>query len=269
MNPTPNWVRSIQDTENAYKTLRILANAYFEYEPVKNLILKTSISTDLGYEDRHYFQPSTAGRAFNSEPSALNANLREEDNDYYSYLSETTANYSKNFGDHHIDALLGFTVQKYHAQYGVVSGYNFADDRIQTINAALIKNNPTMDVQEWSMMSYLGRFNYDFKGRYLLGFSIRRDGSSRFGMNNRWGNFPAISAGWLVSDEAFMKKLSWFSLLKLRGSYGVIGNNNIGNYTQYNTINITKGGVFGSTVVNGSQVTNLGNSNLGWEKQNN
>lgn len=95
MNPTPNWVRSIQDTENAYKTLRILANAYFEYEPVKNLILKTSISTDLGYEDRHYFQPSTAGRAFNSEPSALNANLREEDNDYYSYLSETTANYSK------------------------------------------------------------------------------------------------------------------------------------------------------------------------------
>lgn len=266
MNPTPNWVRSIQDTENAYKTLRILANAYFEYEPVKNLILKTSISTDLGYEDRHYFQPSTAGRAFNSEPSALNANLREEDNDYYSYLSETTANYSKNFGDHHIDALLGFTVQKYHAQYGVVSGYNFADDRIQTINAALIKNNPTMDVQEWSMMSYLGRFNYDFKGRYLLGFSIRRDGSSRFGMNNRWGNFPAISAGWLVSDEAFMKKLSWVSLLKLRGSYGVIGNNNIGNYTQYNTINITKGGVFGSTVVNGSQVTNLGNSNLGWEK---
>lgn len=63
-----------------------------------------------------------------------------------------------------------------------------------------------------------------------------------------------------------MKKLSWVSLLKLRGSYGVIGNNNIGNYTQYNTINITKGGVFGSTVVNGSQVTNLGNSNLGWEK---
>lgn len=78
MNPTPNWVRSIQDTENAYKTLRILANAYFEYEPVKNLILKTSISTDLGYEDRHYFQPSTAGRAFNSEPSALNANLRKK-----------------------------------------------------------------------------------------------------------------------------------------------------------------------------------------------
>lgn len=102
-----------------------------------------------------------------------------------------------------------------------------------------------MDVQEWSMMSYLGRFNYDFKGRYLLGFSIRRDGSSRFGMNNRWGNFPAISAGWLVSDEAFMKKLSWVSLLKLRGSYGVIGNNNIGNYTQYNTINITKGEYLG------------------------
>lgn len=125
-----------------------------------------------------------------------------------------------------------------------MSGYNFADDRIQTINAALIKNNPTMDVQEWSMMSYLGRFNYDFKGRYLLGFSIRRDGSSRFGMNNRWGNFPAISAGWLVSDEAFMKKLSWVSLLKLRGSYGVIGNNNIGNYTQYNTINITKGSIW-------------------------
>lgn len=266
MNPMPNWVRSIQDTSNEYKTLRLLASAYIEFEPIKNLFLKTSISTDLGYENRHYFQPSTAGRAFNVEPSALNANLREEDSNYYSYLSETTASYSVDWGDHHLDALVGFTVQKYHSQLGVVTGSNYADDRIQTIDAALVKNNPTMDIQEWSMMSYLGRINYDFKGRYLLGFSIRRDGSSRFGINNRWGNFPAGSIGWLVNEEPFMKNLTWLSLFKLRGSYGVIGNHNIGNYTQYNTIDITQGGVFGNTVVNGSQVTNLGNPNLGWEK---
>lgn len=265
-NPMPNWVRSVQEISNEYKTLRLLASAYVEYELIKKLFLKTSISTDLGYENRHYFQPSTAGRAFNVEPSALNANLREEYSNYYSYLSETTATYSVDWDEHHLDAVVGFTLQKYHSQADVVSGYNYADDRIQTIDAALVKNNPTTDIQEWSMMSFLGRINYDFKGRYLLGFSIRRDGSSRFGVNNRWGNFPAGSIGWLVSEEPFMEKLRRLSLLKLRASYGVIGNHNIGNYTQYNTIDITKGGVFGNTVVNGSQVTNIGNSNLGWEK---
>lgn len=95
--------------------------------------------------------------------------------------------------------------------------------------------------------------------------SIRRDGSSRFGKENRWGNFPAISAGWLVNEEKFMKSLDWLSMFKIRASYGVTGNNNIGNYTQYNVIS-NSNAVFGSNVASGIRVTNLGNVELGWER---
>ena len=162
--------------------------------------------------------------------------------------------------------MLGYTTQRFRSDYSAISGSNFSDDRIQTIDAALVKNNPTMDVQEWSMISYLSRVNYSYKGKYLIGASIRRDGSSRFGSNNKWGNFPSVSLGWIVSDEAFMGKLKSVSLLKVRGSYGMIGNNNIGNYTHYNTVSGNTNAVFGSTVASGSAVTNLGNDDLGWGK---
>ena len=85
----------------------------------------------------------------------------------------------------------------------------------------------------------LSRLSYNYKGKYLLTASIRRDGSSRFGSNNRWGTFPSLSAGWVVSDEDFMKNFSKVSFAKLRASLGVTGNNNIGNYTQYALINNT------------------------------
>ena len=263
---TPNWVRSIQDIVNKREAKRLLANASLQYEPLKGLVLKTSLNGDIGSNYQHNFQPSTAGRAFAAAPSAIAANLYEANNRYWSWLSETTANYSKEIGNHTFELLLGYTTQRFRSDYSAISGSNFSDDRIQTIDAALVKNNPTMDVQEWSMISYLSRVNYSYKGKYLIGASIRRDGSSRFGSNNKWGNFSSVSLGWIVSDEAFMGKLKSVSLLKVRGSYGMIGNNNIGNYTHYNTVSGNTNAVFGSTVASGSAVTNLGNDDLGWEK---
>lgn len=263
---TPNWIRSAKEIVNKRKTNRLLSNASLEYEPIKNLKLKTSINIDLGQNFHFYFQPSTAGRAFAAAPSAINANIFDANNRYYSWLSENTVFYSKQIGDHEFDVLGGYTAQKFRSDYNEISGYNFPDDRVRTIDAALVKNNPRQDIQQWAMLSYLARVNYSYKGRYLLGASIRRDGSSRFGANNKWGNFPSFSLGWIVSDEKFMEKLGWLSLLKLRGSYGTIGNNNIGNYTHYNTVSASSNTVFGNTIASGSAVTNLGNDNLGWER---
>lgn len=118
---------------------------------------------------------------------------------------------------------------------------------------------------EWSLVSYISRLTYNYAGKYLFTAAIRWDGSSRFGSDNRWGNFPSVSAGWVVSDEKFMHNIKSISLLKLRGSYGVIGNNNIGNYTQFATVNTTTNAIFGSTVAPGASVVTLGNTNLGWE----
>ncbi|WP_293716128.1 TonB-dependent receptor, partial [uncultured Parabacteroides sp.] len=261
---TPNWIRSAKDITNKSQWNRLLTNGYLEYEPIKDLKLKTSISVDLGNSNTHYFQPSTAGRAFAAAPSKINAYLADKTFRYWSWLSENTVSYAKQFGDHSFDILGGYTVQQYRSDYSEITGSNFPDDRIQTINMALVKNNPSMDIQEWSMISYLARLNYDYKGRYLLNASIRRDGSSRFGRNNKWGNFPSVSLGWVASEEEFMQKIEPISFLKIRGSYGLVGNNNIGNYTHYNVVS-SANTVFGDTSSSGTAVTQLGNDNLGWE----
>ena len=99
-----------------------------------------------------------------------------------------------------------------------------------------------------------------------MSLALRRDGSSRFGSENRWGNFPSVSAGWVFSDESFMQNLNFLSFGKLRSSFGVIGNNNIGNYTQYALVDNSLNAVFGNTIASGAGLTSLGNSQLGWER---
>lgn len=263
---TPNWVRSIEDTRNKHTIKRLLATGSFEYTPIKGLLFKMNLGADVGSENHNYFQPSTAGRAFAAAANRINAYLSDANNRYWSWLCENTVTWKHSFGAHNLELLAGYTAQKFRSDYSAISGSNFADDRIATINAALVKNSPTQDIQEWSMLSYIGRVNYDYLGRYLVSASIRRDGSSRFGVNNKWGNFPAISIGWLVNDEKFMSfSKDWLSLLKIRASYGLIGNNNIGNYTQYNVLS-NSNAVFGNTTASGILVTNLGNVDLGWER---
>lgn len=263
--PTPNWIRSIQDITNKSNVNRLLSNAYVEYEPVRKLIVKSSINIDLGQSLFKMFQPSTASRAFASTPSPLSANLFQRNEQYYSWLSENTVAYAMQTGEHGIDVLGGYTAQKFRSSATNVSGSNYPDDRIQTIEAALVKNNPASDLQEWSLISYLARLNYNYKGKYYLAATLRRDGSSRFGANSKWGNFPSFSLGWIVSDEPFTTGIHWLSFLKVRGSYGTTGNNNIGNYTQYATISSSVNAPFGNTSASGIAVTNLGNDQLGWE----
>lgn len=147
----------------------------------------------------------------------------------------------------------------------MVTGTNFPDDKISTFNAA-----PTItadgNINEWSLLSYIGRINYNYKGKYLLSAAMRRDGSSRFGKNNRWGNFPSVSAGWILSDEEFMKPLEkTISFLKARISYGIVGNDQIGNYTHLATITTTNSN-FNNALASGRSISGMGNPNLGWER---
>ncbi len=264
--PTPNWVRSIQDITSHTNAFRLLTNAYLEYEPVKKLIIRSSVGIDYGQSDYKNFQPSTASRGFASTPSQLNAGLYQNTNKFGSWLSETTASYAKQFGNHSFDVLAGYTTQKFRGDFTAISGYNYTDDRVQTIDAALVKNPSTSDIQQWSLISYIARASYNYKSKYLFGASIRRDGSSRFGVNNRFGNFPSVSLGWVASDESFLRSVKWLSLLKVRGSYGIIGNNNIGNYTQSAIVSTGINTAFGSTTQSGTAITSLGNADLGWEK---
>ena len=273
-NHFANIYHSAKAITNESKDLRLLTNAFAQYEPINGLVLKTTLNFEHSNKKFNSITPSTVGA---TTPSVASGVLRNTS--YSTWLNENTITYKKSFGDHNFDLLGGMTIQKYESDLSQITYRGFSDDRVPTIEAAQnIDRTPYWltgipgtynDIQEWSMMSYLARVNYNYKNKYLLSFAIRSDGSSRFGKDNRWGNFPSASAGWIVSDEEFMQSIKPLSLLKMRASYGVVGNNNIGNYTQYASVNTgaaVNNAIFGSSVHSGSVQTALPNTGLTWEK---
>ena len=182
----------------------------------------------------------------------------------FNWLSENTLNYNFNLGGRHsFETLVGFTAQKATSENVNISAVNFPNNLVPTLNAGQIAGASTLK-SEWSLLSYLARVNYAFDNKYFATATIRRDGSSRFGADNRWGVFPSISAGWMISNESFFR-LPWVSALKLRASYGFAGNNDISNYgsiglLSYNDV------VIGGTRVSGIVPSTLSNQDLSWEK---
>ncbi|KAB7732999.1 SusC/RagA family TonB-linked outer membrane protein [Rudanella paleaurantiibacter] len=265
----PNWVRAAEELTNETRNTNLLSNAYIQYQPIKGLTLKSTINVEYLNSKFFFFNPSTATSAINVPVPTLAVSIRQAREDI-SWLNENLATYVRSFGNHNFELLAGFTNQHFRQEFSRIQADTYADDRLPTIQAALnINRGGTQNgVNEWALTSYLSRLTYNYKGKYLFTAAIRTDGSSRFGANNRWGTFPSVSAGWVVSDEEFMQKLPTISFAKLRASYGVIGNNNIGNYTQYALVNNTVNAVFGSTVATGAVVTSLANPNLGWETTN-
>lgn len=262
-----NWVRSADELINETTTTNLLSNAFIEIEPIKGLKFKSSMNGEILRTKFFFFNPSNATSAINVPIPTTAVSIRQNVENL-SWLNENTLTYAKTlWDDHKFELLGGYTNQYFRQESTQVQADTYADDRLPTIQGAIniARGSTVSGVQEWSLTSYLARLNYNFKGKYLFNAAIRSDGSSRFGANNRWGTFPSVGAGWVVSDEAFMSDLPAVSFMKLRGSWGIIGNNNLGNYTSYALINNTVNGVFGNTVATGASVSSLANPNLGWE----
>lgn len=262
---SPNWYNQVQIVKNTSSNVGILSNAFIEARLVKGLTFKSNVGVDLGNSVSDYFSPSTAGSTFNPPNEADATRIRgSHSNQFaYSWLWENTLMYQKNLGDHNFDALVGYTTQAAHSESASLSGSGYPDNRVQTLNAATIITG-TSDIQAWSLASIVGRLNYNYKNKYLLSGAIRRDGSSRFGSDNKWGNFPSASVGWVASEESFIPKNKILSFAKLRASIGVTGNNNIGNYLQYANMVATNTAI-NNQLYNGSSVAGLNNNELGWE----
>lgn len=262
----PNWVRAAQELVNETKNTSILSNAYIQYQPVKGLVLKSTFNVEYLNSKFFFFNPSTATSAINVPIPTTAVSIRQS-TENSSYLNENLATYSRSFKDHNFELLGGFTFQKFRQEATRIQADTYTDDRLPTIQGALNINRggTTNAVNEFALTSVLSRLTYNYKGKYLFTAAVRRDGSSRFGAANRYGTFPSASAGWVLSDENFFKNFHKVSFAKLRASYGVIGNNNIGNYTQYALVNNTVNAVFGNNVATGAVVTSLANPNLGWE----
>src|SRR5882757_3413266 len=248
--------------------VRNLGNIYGEYEIIKGLTFKTFFGTDINYFDRQYYRPSTLGAYKPSQvPAPTIPKGSSQTATATNWLWENTLNYKFQLpGAHHLDLLAGYTSQKNTTRANETDGTGFPNDAVHTISAATITSG-TSTASQWSLVSYLGRVNYNYDDKYFLSASIRSDGSSRFGANNKWGYFPSVSGGWLVSSEKFFK-VNIISELKLRASYGLTGNFQIPNYASYDLLasNNYILGTGNGGLVNGVGLSQPANPDLTWEK---
>lgn len=264
MFPNPNWYRVLTERKAPVKRTTALANVYSEVKILNDLKYKIALNVDLGNTSLRSFTPSTAGGGMFVAPPVLATGSYGSQN-YRSWLIENTLTYSKSIrNEHNFEALLGYNSQKFTSENSNINATDFPDDAIDWINVATTRIG-TATTSEWSLLSMFGRLNYNYKGKYLLSLASRRDGSSRFGENNKWGLFPSASVGWIVSDENFLASAKKLNYLKVRASYGVVGNNNIGNYTYIPSIGRSNY-VLGNQLVPGGSLAGLANQDLGWER---
>lgn len=256
-----NPVNAVTNTINKQTDFRALANVYANWIVLEGLSLKTSFGADYNHSNGDTFKPSYVG-GFRMAPPQLATGSTFSGNSM-NWLNENTVNFNHKWGNHTLSFLGGFSVQNQVSNYRVAFGTGYSDDVIYTINGAT-SVTANADRGEWKLLSLISRINYDYQDKYLLTGSLRKDGSSRFAPGHQWGTFPSISAGWRISNESFFPKTKLIDQLKLTMSYGLAGNNNIGNYA-YIPIVDKSNYVFGDALSPGSSLNALGNSNLGWE----
>lgn len=242
---------------NTSRTYRGQFFNFVELKILKDLKFRSTLGANFGYNKRNLFNPTIiqniGGDPIGSEAQRLDFDYQHED--YFTY--------NKKIGKHNINGLAGFQLQRWNQESSNLYG-TFNSDIITTFNNIKLLDARRFgtDQQEHSLMSFYGKVGYDYAGKYLISATIRRDGSSRFGSDKRFGNFPSISAGWRISDENFMKSLNkTISDLKLRVAYGVNGNERIGNYDALALY--APGNYYNS--VNGVASFRLENKDLSWE----
>lgn len=260
---------------------RATYNVHAAYTIFDGLVFNANLGMQTYGENYNYYLPTSISNGANppySSQSIAAAKAIQQTVNYQDQLGEFTLNYSKQFGKSHIDGLAGYTAQKTINNVLTVQGIGFQNDNVPNITGASPSNitlitsgapegtQPT-GYQTYTLLSYLARVNYNYDSKYFLSASFRTDGSSRFGADNRYASFPSVSAGWNLSDEPFYH--SWLgdqSTVKLRASWGLSGNNNIGNYNTQRVYNSPSNAVFGTgSLAPALTAGNIKDSKLGWE----
>ena len=240
---------------------RFLGNVYAEYDILEDLTYRINLGGDFLFGGSNSFTPSLTG---SGSPDVLSSGQRFDSREWI-WLLEHTLNYQKQFNEiHNLNILAGFTQQKstYSSHSSSVQGYVTND--LIALDAASEVTGARGSLVDWSLMSLIGRINYNLKDRYFLSGSIRRDGSSRFGPDNKWGIFPSVSAGWSVSDEEFFK-VDFIDQFKIRGSWGQLGNQEITPF-QYLPLLVNNASYgFGGSVNTGLFAPQPANEDITWE----
>ncbi|WP_243836181.1 SusC/RagA family TonB-linked outer membrane protein [Sphingobacterium paludis] len=257
-----NPIATLLETTNEQVGLRTLGTGFAQYDILDGLQLKVLLGVDLNTRNDKFYLPS-----YIYEGSVNNGRANLGNLDYYSWLNENTLTYNKSFNNHNLNVLLGFTQQEARNAIFGAGAENFVTDELlyNSLQSGSTLLRPQSGAYAWVLHSFLSRVNYNFKNRYYASASIRRDGSSRFGTNNKWGNFPSLAFSWRASEEAFVKQaLPFLDDLKLRTSFGTTGNLEIGEYQSLSTL-YALNYLIGGNIATGFASQRIPNENLGWE----
>ncbi|MFZ2900120.1 MAG: TonB-dependent receptor [Saprospiraceae bacterium] len=256
----------IENTDWRIYRYRVFGNVFAEITPFEGLSLRSTLGGDLQFTREKLFKERLSPAIY--DPSSLN-----EGRVFNQTLTwNNTIDFQRKFGRHRVSALIGMEAIQNHTDYLGASANNFRSTApiFRYINGSIQQDLDNLSASgiatEWALLSYFGQATYSFANRYVLSAAVRRDGSSRFGPNNRWGNFPSFSAAWNVSNEAFFKNIDFISTLKIRGSWGQLGNQEIGIYPFSSLVNTGDFVyVFGNQIVTGATIQETGNDNIRWE----
>ncbi len=251
-NGTP--LVNLEEADITATTTQILSNFYTEFRPISKLRLRTEFGSQFSQIEDLYKASSrtTDGAGASGSGSAASGQV-------LNWNWNTTATYADVIDRHGFDVTLGYTMQREETSRQSVAGNTFADDRLKTLASAATITAGSSTLNDVTFLGYLARVNYAFDNKYLIGLSARVDGSSRFGTNNRYGFFPAASAGWIAKED---RAASVLNFLKVRGSWGLTGNASIGNFDARGLIG------FGTdyNMQPGFLFNRLENADLRWEK---
>ncbi len=254
----PNPLERLKEVHDETRNNKVLTNVWGELMITRSLTFRSQYGYNYREERNSYFKPSNV----NTGASTYGTSYVK---DWHDWSFQNTISYNKKVvTGFDINVLLGQSIEgsKYYYNYAKATGY--PNDLVYTLNVASTPSSVTTTEAETALASFFGRLNFNIKEKYLLTMNLRRDGSSKFGADNKWGWFPSMALGWKINREEFMKSAEWIDLLKLRASVGKTGNNSIGDYESIALLEVTDYNLNGS-IVSGVSPYISGNPDLGWE----
>lgn len=269
-----------RNKDNRYTYWRMFGDAYLNLNPFKDFNIRTTFGLDYSQKQQRFFTyPVTEGNVANNKNG-----VEAKQEHWTKWMWNAVATYNMELGKNRIDLIAGMELNRQDDIYfsGYKEGFSILNPDYMWPDAGTTNPQAYGGGSGYSLVSFFGKANYNYADKYMASFTIRRDGSSRFGKNNRYATFPSVSAGWRINQESFLKKASWIDDLKIRASWGQTGNQEIDNLARY-TLYVSNYGVNenggqsygtsydiagtngGSTLASGFKRNQIGNDNIKWE----
>lgn len=266
-----NPVALLNETKGENKSTNLRMYSTVTLTPIKGLDIKYLISNETYNHFAGYYETKKhkSGTMYGKNGYASRSTTRNENT-----TAELTAQYTKQFNNaHHLNALIGYSWNKWNYQTAFLDNYDFPTDDYSYNNMSAgnaLKEGKASESSyqsENKLIGYFVRLNYNYKGKYLVSASLRHEGSSKFGTDHKWGNFPAISLGWNIKNESFLEKVDFVSALKIRAGFGITGTDPSDPYMSLNKLNLGGYGYFGGKYINLLRPDGNPNPELRWEKK--